>query len=137
MVKNALDWVNALKIIDENQLEYLTTLTKIQWSFRGGYEIGCAGKDNRVLFDSARRTPSIRAKEQALTKTNYAIKKAETGLQANIDYVDEKLTSKVEDTEGQTMNVQDAVNYAHQRIDSAENRLDKIEKWIADQGGTL
>jgi hypothetical protein len=98
-----------IKLMDENGKSYNTILTKIQWNFRGGYELKCAGKDNRMLFDSARRTPSVRAKEQALTKTNYAIKKTETGLQSNIDYIDEKFSQQSEGIEGDISSLQSRV----------------------------
>ena len=46
-------------------------ITKLEWNFRAGQKIECSGSDNRILFDSARRTPSKRAKEEAITKANY------------------------------------------------------------------
>lgn len=115
-----------VSLVDEDGKTYNTVLTKIQWNFRGGYELKCAGKDNRILFDSARRTPSIKAKEQALTKTNYAIKQ----VQNFIEDVDSRLSSKVEDAEGNTMTVQSAVDYAHERIDTAEANIGKLESRI-------
>lgn len=115
-----------VSLVDEDGKTYNTVLTKIQWNFRGGYELKCAGKDNRTLFDSARRTPSVRAKEQALTKTNYAIKQ----VQNFVEDVDSRLSSKVEDAEGNTMTVQSAVDYAHERINTAEANIGKLESRI-------
>lgn len=115
-----------ITIIDEDGSSYNTVLTRIQWNFRGGYELKCSGKDNRTLFDSARRTPSVRAKEQALTKSNYAIKQVENVIAD----VDNRLSSEVQDAQGQTMDVQSAVNYAHERIDSAEITIEKLSNRI-------
>ncbi|MGN1410912.1 MAG: hypothetical protein ACI4WH_00180 [Oscillospiraceae bacterium] len=120
-----------IKLMDENGKSYNTILTKIQWNFRGGYELKCAGKDNRMLFDSARRTPSVRAKEQALTKTNYAIKKTETGLQSNIDYIDEKFSQQFEGIEGDNIDLNNAIstlwNYVYGDI---EDRLKETENFL-------
>lgn len=117
-----------IKIIDENNHEHITILTKIQWNFRGGCELKCSSEDNRVLFDSARRTPSIRAKEQALTKTNYAIKKTENGLQANIDYIDSKFETKLQDANGQTQNLNYWVDCLWASMYGSGDTVDKIRQ---------
>lgn len=115
-------------LVDENGKTCNTILTKIQWNFRGGYELKCAGKDNRILFDSARRTPSVKAKEQALTKTNYAIKKTETGLQANIDYIDNKFETKLEDSDGKTQDLNYWVDCLWESMYGNGDIVDKIKQ---------
>ena len=94
-----------VRVLDDTGNYHNTVLTKIQWNFRGGCEIKCAGKDNRTLFDSARRTPSVRAKEQALTKSNYAIKKTETEVKQVISDVNDQLKNEIGSVGGDTQTI--------------------------------
>lgn len=108
-------------------------MTKIQWNFRGGYELKCAGKDNRILFDSARRTPSVKAKEQALTKTNYAIKKTESEVKQVIADVNDQLKNEIGSAGGDTQTIGAYVNdlwfdmYEDGIIKDLKTRIGKLE----------
>lgn len=120
-------------LVDENGKTCNTILTKIQWNFRGGYELKCAGKDNRILFDSVRRTPSIKAKEQALTKTNYAIKKTESEVKQVIADVNDQLKNEIGSVGGDTQTIGAYVNdlwfdmYEDGIIKDLKTRIGKLE----------
>lgn len=48
----------------------LSLVTSINWKFRGGTILGCAGKDNRLLSVSAKRSQAAKVKDLAYTKIN-------------------------------------------------------------------
>lgn len=132
-----------IRITDEYNSEHITTLTRIQWNFRGGQEIKCSGEDNRVLFDSARRTPSKKAKEEAITKLNYVVQETAREIKSNyeesIAYVDQKFQTKIEDTDGKVQDIDGCVNslwnsmYAeNDTVDSLRKRIEALEE---NQGG--
>ena len=126
-----------IKIIDEDETEYRTTLTKIQWNFRGGHELKCSGEDNRVLFDSARRTPSVRAKEQALTKTNYAIKKTETEVKQVISDVNEQLKNEIGSVGGDTQTIGSYVDILWNSMYAENDTVDSLRKRIEALEGKI
>lgn len=50
-------------------------ITSINWRFRGGYTLGCAGKDTRTLYSSSKRSQATKIKDLAYTKVNTEIAK--------------------------------------------------------------
>jgi hypothetical protein len=48
-----------------------STLTKIVWTFRGGYELGCTGGDTRMLSDSYRNSQARKVQRLLERKINY------------------------------------------------------------------
>jgi hypothetical protein len=71
-----------------------SVITKIQWNFRGGYNLECSGSDNRALFDSARRTPSRKAKEEAISKANYLANELNKNIEQQYADFSDSLTSQ-------------------------------------------
>jgi hypothetical protein len=71
-----------------------SVITKIQWNFRGGYNLECSGSDNRALFDSARRTPSRKAKEEAISKANYLANELNKNIEQQYADLSDSLTSQ-------------------------------------------
>lgn len=61
----------------------VSILTSIKWKFRGGTILGCAGKDNRLLSVSAKRSQAAKVKDLAYTKINR--------LQRQIDDINGKI----------------------------------------------
>lgn len=119
-------------------------ITKIQWNFRGGQSLECSGSDNRALFDSARRTPSTRAKEQAIAKANYLANELGAKLQDQQSQLNAQwetfstdisnLMNSISSVSGSTDSLGDAINslwnsmYAeNDTVDSLRKRIDALE----------
>lgn len=121
-----------------------SVITKIQWNFRGGQSLECSGSDNRTLFDSARRTPSIRAKEQAIAKANYLANELGATLKSQQDQLNAQwetfstdisnLMNSISSVSGSTDSLGAAINslwnsmYAeNDTVDSLRKRIDALE----------
>ncbi|MGN1412387.1 MAG: hypothetical protein ACI4WH_07790 [Oscillospiraceae bacterium] len=119
-------------------------ITKIQWNFRGGQSLECSGADNRILFDSARRTPSTRAKEQAIAKANYLANELGAKLQDQQSQLNAQwetfstdisnLMNSISSVSGSTDSLGDAINslwnsmYAeNDTVDSLRKRIEALE----------
>lgn len=104
-------------------------ITKIEWNFRGGQSLECSGADNRILFDSARRTPSKRAKEEAISKANYLAdelnKKFQYDMEQQYDKFSSDLTSQWETLQGQIGDLNSI---------TGDTRGDLLSQWETIQG---
>jgi hypothetical protein len=56
-----------IHIKDADDTEKESILTKVVWNFRGGWEFGCAGSDERVLSQGAKQSLARHAKNDAKT----------------------------------------------------------------------
>lgn len=92
-------------------------ITKMNWSFRSGYELACAGEDNRILCDTVRRTPSAKAKEQAVTKLNYE----KTKLVNKITKVNSNLQNQINSS---AQNNSENFDNLQSQIDDIYNKID-------------
>lgn len=108
-----------------------SVITNLKWQFRGGYTLSCAGKDTRTLCDSARRSQALIVKDLAYNKINSEIARLNSSFGKQITGVNQNITNL-----GDTSNDQQSqIAYAHDRIDTCEGRLDKIETILKQLNG--
>lgn len=104
-------------------------ITKIEWNFRAGQKIECSGSDNRILFDSARRTPSKKAKEEAISKANYLAdelnKKFQNDMEQQYQNFSSDLTSQWNTLQSQIGNLDNI---------TGDTQGDLVSQWNTIQG---
>ena len=142
----------AVSIHAKNSIPFNSVITKIEWNFRGGHTLECAGKDNRVLFDSARRTPSVKAKEQAITKANYLAdelnKKFQNDMEQQYQNFSSNLTSQWNALQGQIGDLNsitggtqgdlvDQWNAIQSQIGDINTNINKLKQELKNQGLTI
>ena len=104
-----------IKIRDENDTEYETTITNITWKFRGGQQIKCVGEDSRTLSQARKRSQAVRMGERMKTQINR--------LEDTVSSNKEELNNKISGNEGDISNLDS-------RIGSLEN---EDFKWHIDR----
>lgn len=115
----------SVQVPNSNGTEYKkSVITKIQWNFRSGYNLECSGSDNRALFDSARRTPSTRAKEQAISKANYLADQLNQEFQTKMTDQYNKFSS---DLTSQWNTLQSQIGDINEAFDGTDSDL--ISQW--------
>lgn len=76
--------------VEESPGDWKTSIiTKMVWSFRGGWKFGCAGKDSRVLSQAAKRSLAKHAEESAKTYANIVANGAAGGISEAKQLADE------------------------------------------------
>lgn len=130
-----------IKITDETGRVYESTVTRMKWYFRGGCELGCAGEDNRILYDTVRRTPAAKAHEQAVTKLNYEKSKLQNQISSTADGLHSRIDSTNQNINDNTENLQNQINDLWDECDeNIENslywhicrlreRIESLEEW--------
>lgn len=130
-----------ITIEDETGRKLQSTITKMKWYFRGGCELGCAGEDNRILHDTVRRTPAVKAREQAVTKLNYEkskiynqISSTADGLQNRIDSTNQNITDNIENLQNQINELwkecdENIENSLYWHICRLRERIESLEEW--------
>ncbi|MGN1411536.1 MAG: hypothetical protein ACI4WH_03370, partial [Oscillospiraceae bacterium] len=109
-----------------------SVLTKIVWNFRGGYELECSGEDNRVLFDSARRTPSKRAKEEAISKANYLANELNNQFRADMEQQYSSFSGDVSGLQSRIDSVEGDISSLQSRVDGISYDLDTLKYDVYD-----
>ena len=120
-------------------------ITKIEWNFRGGQKIECSGSDNRILFDSARRTPSKRAKEDAISKANYLAdelnKKFQSDMEQQYKDFSNGLTSQWNTLQKQIGDLSDTTGDAQgdlvSQLGALETNINSLKQELRNQGLTI
>ena len=59
-----------IEITDKEGTSYGTTITNINWKFRGGQQIRCVGEDSRTLSQARKRSQAVRMGERLKTQIN-------------------------------------------------------------------
>lgn len=63
-------------------------ITKMIWSFRGGWKFGCAGKDSRVLSQAAKRSLAKHSEEAAKTYASIGINHVRSTAESALSQAD-------------------------------------------------
>lgn len=66
-----------IRIMDENGKPCDTVITSIDWQFRGGQKIGCAGEDTRTLSEARKRSQAVRTGERLKTQLTRLARRVE------------------------------------------------------------
>lgn len=88
-------------------------LTGINWQFRGGYTLSCAGRDTRILSVAAKRSQAAKVKDLAFTKINFEKSKMLKEITSSNSRIETLETSDVSDwntIQGQIKDIWDAIN---------------------------
>lgn len=120
-------------------------ITKIEWNFRGGQKIECSGSDNRILFDSARRTPSKKAKEDAISKANYLAdelnKKFKSDMEQQYTDFSNDLKSQWNTLQKQIGDLSDTTGDAQgdlvSQLGALETNINSLKQELRNQGLTI
>lgn len=70
-----------------------SVVTSIKWQFRNGTTLACAGKDNRLLAVSAKRSQATKVKDSAYTKINIEKTRLLKQINENQQNTEQNITS--------------------------------------------
>ena len=90
-----------------------TVITKIQWKYRGGQTISCAGKDTRILSSIKRQSPVKRSADRLKTSQ----KRLETKINDDIVNLDTQIGTKLT---SQWETIQDQISEIWANINSSQ-----------------
>lgn len=88
-------------------------LTGINWQFRGGYTLSCAGRDTRILSVAAKRSQAAKVKDLAFTKINFEkskMLKEITNSNSRIETLEASDVSDWNTIQGQIKDIWQAIN---------------------------
>lgn len=102
-----------------------TVITKVQWKYRGGQTISCAGKDTRILSSIKRQSPVRRSADRLKTSQKRLEKEMNTQIgNINTDIID--ISDKIG---GMDTNI----NNISTKYDDLKSQIDDL--WNALNGG--
>lgn len=86
-----------------------SVITSIKWRFRGGTALACAGKDNRLLAVSAKRSQATKVKDLAYTKINIEKTKLMKQINENQQNTEQNMASSWDTIQNQIGEIWDAI----------------------------
>lgn len=86
-----------------------SVITSIKWRFRGGTNLACAGKDNRLLAVSAKRSQATKVKDLAYTKINIEKTKLMKQINENQQNTEQNMASSWDTIQNQIGEIWDAI----------------------------
>jgi hypothetical protein len=94
-----------IHIKDADDTEKESILTKVVWNFRGGWEFGCAGSDERVLSQGAKQSLARHAKNDAKTYASVLASRVNDAAQEAAKEADDKAQAAWNYADGATENL--------------------------------
>lgn len=103
-------------------------LTGINWQFRGGYTLSCAGRDTRILSVAAKRSQAAKVKDMAYTKINTEKSKILKQLESDKGDLQRKIDNKSDEISNLSSRLETLENKNFEwHIDRLRERIEALE----------
>lgn len=116
-----------IKIEDKDGKIKDSIITKAIWKFRGGWELGCTGSDNRVLSQAAKKSLASHASNTGKTYTNTVasrldnhVKAAQTKANDAASAAKDAATAANDAATAASKNLSDIQNLENNKVDNTE-----------------